>query len=277
MKQKLQYLISKERSQESHFVLNTQIEAYSSKKNFKMRSILVEWLFEFEETEGEYCVSKETIYTAINFITKFLYFNKKHVGQKLQLIASKIHEVQPLRAQTLADLAEEAYSHEEIIFYEFHLLKFLRWSLNPVLVTDYIVIFEVVLGELFKKEAQVLVDLSEEIARCCVPSMIFKNFFPSEISLSCVCFSAKKYEINEQIILESLRQAGCAFIDERYELCRKSVEEFCNSEGFIFDIEKENNLFGNFREDLFTRKREKGKYEGIVNTGKRVWAGYRER
>lgn len=101
--------------------------------NEKMRSILVDWLV---EVHLKFKLVPETLYLTVNLIDRYL--ERREVSRpKLQLvgvtcllIASKYEEIYPPELRDLVYICDRAYSKQEILDMEEHILKVLEYKIT---------------------------------------------------------------------------------------------------------------------------------------------------
>lgn len=102
----------------------------------RMRSLLADWLIEVAE---EFGLHRETYYTSMNFVDRYLSATSNIHKSYVQLIgvsalftASKIQEIYPPRLSKFANLTDGACTEEQILWKEMELLLELKWNLSPV-------------------------------------------------------------------------------------------------------------------------------------------------
>lgn len=109
--------------------------AYLTKQqdiNEGMRSILVDWLV---EVSGEYKMTTQTLYLAVNYIDRFLSCmsvsrNKLQlVGTCCMYVASKFEEIYPPDLAEFVFITDDTYSKGQVIRMEALLLKALEFNL----------------------------------------------------------------------------------------------------------------------------------------------------
>lgn len=101
--------------------------------NEKMRSILIDWLFEVHQ---KFKLMPETLYLTVNLIDRFL--EKKLVmRQKLQLVgvtamllASKYEEIYAPEVRDFVYITDKAYTREQILAMEAHMLNTLDFRIT---------------------------------------------------------------------------------------------------------------------------------------------------
>lgn len=102
----------------------------------KMRSVLVDWLFEVVE---QYSLSRRTLALAANYVDRYLSVVPSVRKGKLQLlgatclfVASKFDDLSPVDLAALCWISDHAYSGEEVIEQERLVLQHLRYELCHV-------------------------------------------------------------------------------------------------------------------------------------------------
>ncbi|KAH9675272.1 Cyclin-B1-2 [Citrus sinensis] len=99
----------------------------------RMRAILVDWLIDVHQ---EFELSQETLYLTINIIDRFLSVKVvsrrelQLVGMGAMLIASKYEEIWAPEVNDLVRIADNAYSHPEVLAMEKTILGKLEWTLT---------------------------------------------------------------------------------------------------------------------------------------------------
>ncbi|KAL9425107.1 hypothetical protein AB3S75_032107 [Citrus x aurantiifolia] len=99
----------------------------------RMRAILVDWLIDVHQ---EFELSQETLYLTINIIDRFLSVKVvsrrelQLVGMGAMLIASKYEEIWAPEVNDLVRIADNAYSHPEVLAMEKTILRKLEWTLT---------------------------------------------------------------------------------------------------------------------------------------------------
>ncbi|KAH9738828.1 cyclin-B1-2 [Citrus sinensis] len=99
----------------------------------RMRAILVDWLIDVHQ---EFELSQETLYLTINIIDRFLSVKVvsrrelQLVGMGAMLIASKYEEIWAPEVNDLVRIADNAYSHQEVLAMEKTILRKLEWTLT---------------------------------------------------------------------------------------------------------------------------------------------------
>ncbi|CAN7127060.1 unnamed protein product [Brassica rapa subsp. narinosa] len=102
--------------------------------NEKMRLILVEWLI---DVCVRFELNPETFYLTVNIMDRFLSAKPiprkelQLVGLSALLMSSKYEEIWPPQVEDLADIADHAYSHKQILVMEktILILSTLEWYL----------------------------------------------------------------------------------------------------------------------------------------------------
>ncbi|KAF2540872.1 hypothetical protein F2Q68_00028658, partial [Brassica cretica] len=100
--------------------------------NEKMRLILVEWLI---DVCVRFELNPETFYLTVNIMDRFLSAKPiprkelQLVGLSALLMSSKYEEIWPPQVEDLADIADHAYSHKQILVMEKTILSTLEWYL----------------------------------------------------------------------------------------------------------------------------------------------------
>lgn len=101
--------------------------------NEKMRLILVEWLI---DVCVRFELNPETFYLTVNIMDRFLSAKPiprkelQLVGLSALLMSSKYEEIWPPQVEDLADIADHAYSHKQILVMEKTILSTLEWYLT---------------------------------------------------------------------------------------------------------------------------------------------------
>jgi cyclin B len=115
---------------------NTVSPTYMSRQediNEKMRAILIDWLV---EVHLKFKLVPESLYLTVNLIDRYL--EKEQVNrQKLQLagvtamlIACKYEEIYAPEVRDFVYITDKAYTREEILQMEFHILSTLDFSIS---------------------------------------------------------------------------------------------------------------------------------------------------
>eukprot|EP00747_Dinoflagellata_sp_TGD_P162695 gnl/TRDRNA2_/TRDRNA2_180571_c0_seq1.p1 gnl/TRDRNA2_/TRDRNA2_180571_c0~~gnl/TRDRNA2_/TRDRNA2_180571_c0_seq1.p1 ORF type:complete len:482 (+),score=97.96 gnl/TRDRNA2_/TRDRNA2_180571_c0_seq1:75-1448(+) len=99
--------------------------------NGKMRSILIDWLV---EVHSKHRLRPETMFLAVNLIDRYL-SHVQVMRRRLQLVgvvamftAAKYEEIHPPKAQDFVYITDNAYSREEILNLECHMLTILGFQ-----------------------------------------------------------------------------------------------------------------------------------------------------
>lgn len=101
--------------------------------NEKMRSILVDWLV---EVHLKFKLVPETLYLTVNLIDRYLERREvtrpklQLVGVTCLLVASKYEEIYPPELRDLVYICDRAYSKQEILDMEEHILKVLEYKIT---------------------------------------------------------------------------------------------------------------------------------------------------
>jgi len=109
--------------------------------DIKMRSILFDWMM---EVCCEYKLQRETCYTALNYVDRFLSKititrNKLQlVGATALFIASKFEEIYAPRVQDFVWVTDNTYTCDEFFEMEKLMLATLNWRLRPLTVHYFI-------------------------------------------------------------------------------------------------------------------------------------------
>lgn len=108
--------------------------------NARMRSILVEWLWEVCKS---FKLHAATFFRSVNYVEQFLYRAPQLVERsKLQLlgigalfVASKIEELYSPEVKDYAFVCDKAYTASELIAMETTLVSVLHWNLQNTVIT----------------------------------------------------------------------------------------------------------------------------------------------
>ncbi|XP_019097365.1 PREDICTED: cyclin-B1-1-like [Camelina sativa] len=101
--------------------------------NENMRLILVEWLI---DVHVRFELNPETFYLTVHILDRFLSVKPvprkelQLVGLSALLMSSKYEEIWPPHVGDLADIADHAYSHKQILVMEKTILSTLEWYLT---------------------------------------------------------------------------------------------------------------------------------------------------
>lgn len=112
----------------------------------KMRAILLDWLIEVSEV---HFLHRQTFYLASNYIDTYLSkcplplsrANLQLLGITCLLIAAKLEEIYPPKAEDLAFLTDGACEADDILTFEVQILQVLEWRLQPTTILDWICLF----------------------------------------------------------------------------------------------------------------------------------------
>lgn len=132
--------------------------------NEKMRAILVDWLI---EVHHKFELSNETLYLTINIIDRFLSAKivprreLQLVGLGAMLIASKYEEIWPPEVNDLVCIADNAYSHQQILVMEKTILGKLEWYLTVP--THYVFLVRFIKASIPDKEMENMVNFLAEL------------------------------------------------------------------------------------------------------------------
>lgn len=100
--------------------------------NAKMRGILVDWLVDVHK---KYKLRQETLFLAVQLTDRFLDIQViaqrqlQLVGATTLMIASKFEEIHPPQLKEFVYVTDKAYSREEILKMEVHILKALQFQI----------------------------------------------------------------------------------------------------------------------------------------------------
>lgn len=166
---------------------------YQTHLDASMRPMLVDWMF---EVGAEYCLSRETVYLAINYVDRFLSASptdlpadgtsRSVVDRKtLQLlgvtclwIASKIEEIFPPSPEDFAVCTDHAYDAGQLVNMEPVVLRVLNWRLHAQTPFSWLKLF-------LKKAATLLYDEFKRRAQ-----MLFEASVPNTPATPCVATSS---------------------------------------------------------------------------------------
>lgn len=113
--------------------------------NPQMRSVLLEWMREVIEA---YTLENETFYLAVDYLDRYLsvvedvqIHSFQSLGTTCLFVASKLNEIYPPKADSLANVTDGASSIPEILLHEAHILLKLNWQIQPITVYSWLKLF----------------------------------------------------------------------------------------------------------------------------------------
>ncbi|CAI9104332.1 OLC1v1002980C1 [Oldenlandia corymbosa var. corymbosa] len=158
-----------------------------------MRAILVDWLVEVAD---EFKLVADTLYLAVNYIDRYLSSHAlsetklQLLGISSMLVASKVEEISPLRAEDCSYITDNTYTKEEVIAMESNLLKFLNCNTYTPISKSFLRIFAEPAKENSQFENLQFEFLAHYILELSLTDYACVKFLPSVVAASAV-FLAK--------------------------------------------------------------------------------------
>ncbi|CAE6154262.1 unnamed protein product [Arabidopsis arenosa] len=153
--------------------------------NEKMRLILVEWLI---DVHVKFELNPETFYLTVNILDRFLSVKPvprkelQLVGLSALLMSSKYEEIWPPQVEDLADIADHAYSHKQILVMEKTILSALEWYLTVP--THYVFLARFIKASIADEKMENMVHYLAELGVMHYDTMIM--FSPSMVAASAI-------------------------------------------------------------------------------------------
>jgi len=123
-------------NQSSVYVPNPNCLANQAEITQEMRAILVDYMM---EVSRDLHLKRETLYIAVNYLDRYLStvpnvprWDLQKVGITSLYVASKMEEVKPQSVQDFAKATDDGYTSEQILAFETHICKVLKWRMTPV-------------------------------------------------------------------------------------------------------------------------------------------------
>ncbi|XP_010432056.1 PREDICTED: cyclin-B1-1-like [Camelina sativa] len=153
--------------------------------NEKMRLILVEWLI---DVHVRFELNPETFYLTVNILDRFLSVKPvprkelQLVGLSALLMSSKYEEIWPPQVADLADIADHAYSHKQILVMEKIILSTLEWYLTVP--THYVFLARFIKASIADQQMENMVHYLAELSVMHYDTTIM--FSPSMVAASAI-------------------------------------------------------------------------------------------
>lgn len=166
------------------------MENKQSHINERMRAILVDWLV---EVHLKFKLVPETLYLTIHLIDRFLSIEEvprpklQLVGVTSLLIASKYEEIYPPELRDLVYICDRAYTRQDIIDQEEHILKVLDYKVTAPSAHAFLVRY-LKAGHADKK----IVQLSCYLLDGCLQNYSLLDYLPSQLA-GAVIFIARRH------------------------------------------------------------------------------------
>ncbi|XP_010446653.1 PREDICTED: cyclin-B1-1 [Camelina sativa] len=153
--------------------------------NERMRLILVEWLI---DVHVRFELNPETFYLTVNILDRFLSVKPvprkelQLVGLSALLMSSKYEEIWPPHVSDLADIADHAYSHKQILVMEKTILSTLEWYLTVP--THYVFLARFIKASIVDQRMENMVQYLAELSVMHYDTTIM--FSPSMLAASAI-------------------------------------------------------------------------------------------
>ncbi|KAI1301574.1 Cyclin-A2 [Halotydeus destructor] len=163
--------------------------------NWKMRSILVDWLVEVSD---EYKLQDETMFLAVNLIDRFLTCMSitrqsfQLLGTAALFVSSKYEEIYPPEIRDFVYITDDSYTKYQVLSMEKLILKSLQFNVS-VPTSHYFLqkfLSQLNLTEPVTHMAQYLVYLT------LLDGSQFLKFWPSELALASIILAARTFSHN---------------------------------------------------------------------------------
>ncbi|KAK6116873.1 hypothetical protein DH2020_049403 [Rehmannia glutinosa] len=154
-----------------------------------MRAILIDWLVEVSD---EYRLVPDTLYLTVNLIDRFLsenYIEKQKLqllGVTCMLIASKYEEICAPRVEEFCFITDNAYTKEEVVKMESHVLNFLGFHLSVPTTKKFLRRFIQAAQVSYEVPSVELEFMANYLAELTLIEYNFLKFLPSIIAASAV-------------------------------------------------------------------------------------------
>jgi cyclin B len=161
----------------------------------RMRTVLVDWLL---EVHRKFHLLPRTFYLAVNILDRYLAHESVHRSQ-LQLtgccclwIASKYHELYSPEMEDFVYIADNAFTHQELISAEVSILKSVRFTLTVPTVIAFAERYATISAFYLKKEHEKKI-IADLIMCCCehaIANYELCRLYPSKLAAAAFMYAS---------------------------------------------------------------------------------------